>query len=131
MFQMSAYAGEGAYVVLSLVDSKGVYEKTLYVMGPDKQWYNTLKEWDKFRTNKPTELSGITGASVTGGDRGICIIEIDNAKINQGYKIRFETAVEDNKYYRKDVEVPATTEGLSGRTEGTGGYISYVRISTL
>ncbi|MCR6718946.1 MAG: DUF2271 domain-containing protein [Chitinophagaceae bacterium] len=128
MVQMANYTGEGAYVVLSLIDSKGAYEKTLYVMGPDKQWYNTLKEWNKFQAKKPIELSGITGASVTGGDRGICVIEIDNAKIDKGYKLRFETAVEDKEYYQKDAEVPLTSERLSGKTEGKG-YIRYVRIS--
>ncbi len=47
MLQMANYQGEGAYVIVSLIDNKGQYEKTLYVMGPDKKWYNTLKEWHK------------------------------------------------------------------------------------
>ncbi|RZK67235.1 MAG: DUF2271 domain-containing protein, partial [Pedobacter sp.] len=47
---------------------------------------------------------------------------------NKGYKLRFETAVEDNKYYVKDAEIPLTTEGLAAKTEGTG-YIRYVRLS--
>jgi len=48
MLQMSNYMGEGAYVVVSLINPKGNYEKTLYVMGEDKKWYKTLKEWHKF-----------------------------------------------------------------------------------
>ncbi len=35
MLQMSNYMGEGAYVVVSLINAKGDYEKTLYVMGDD------------------------------------------------------------------------------------------------
>ena len=54
MLQMSNYMGEGAYVVVSLINSKGEYEKTLYVMGDDKKWYNTLKEWYKFHSKKPS-----------------------------------------------------------------------------
>lgn len=128
MIQMTNYMGEGAYVVISLMDPKGAYEKTLYVMGPDKKWYNTLKEWHRFRTKKPVNISAITGASVTGGDRGVNTIEIENSKINSGYKLRFESAVEDKAYHAKDVEIPLTTESLSAKSDGSG-YIRYVRFS--
>ncbi|WP_149244134.1 DUF2271 domain-containing protein [Dyadobacter sp. 32] len=128
MIQMTNYMGEGAYVVISLMDPKGAYEKTLYVMGPDKKWYNTLKEWHKFRSKKPVNISAITGASVTGGDRGVNTIEIENSKINSGYKLRFESAVEDKAYHAKDVEIPLTTESLSAKSDGSG-YIRYVRFS--
>jgi len=127
MVQMTNYVGEGAYIVLSLVDSKGVYEKTLYMMGPDKKWYTELKEWNKFQKQKPANISAITGASVAGGDRSVVMLEIDDSKINKGYTLRFETAVEDKKYYTKDLEVPLTTEGIAAKTEGTG-YIRYVRL---
>ncbi|MCX2575870.1 DUF2271 domain-containing protein [Pedobacter sandarakinus] len=128
MVQMTNYVGEGAYIAVSMVDAKGAYVKTLYVMGSDKKWYPDLKEWNKAFKKKPTSLNGISGASVTGGDRSVTVFEIDNAKINKGYKLRFETAVEDNKYYAKDAEVPLTTEGLAARTDGSG-YIRYVRFS--
>jgi len=128
MVQMTNYMGEGAYIVISLIDSKGAYEKTLYVMGSDKKWYSSLKEWNKFYKKNPAGISAITGASVTGGDRSVNVIEIETAKINAGYKIRFESAVEDKNYYVKDLEVPLTTDALSGKNEGTG-FIRYVRFS--
>lgn len=128
MLQMSNYVGEGAYVVVSLVSEKGDYVKTLYVMGDDKKWYSSLKEWNKFQTKKPTNISAITGASVTGGDRSITTFEIEDSKINSGYKLRFETAVEDQKYHVSDVEVPLTTAGIAAKSEGKG-YIRYVRLS--
>lgn len=128
MVQMTNYVGEGAYIAVSLIDAKGAYEKTLYVMGSDKKWYPDLKEWHKAFKKKPTNISAITGASVTGGDRSVTVLEIEDAKINKGYKLRFETAVEDNKYYLKDLEIPLTTDGLAAKTEGTG-YIRYVRFS--
>jgi hypothetical protein len=130
MIQMTSYMGEGAYIVISLIDSKGAYEKTLYVLGSDKKWYKTLKEWNKFYAKKATNISAITGASVTGGDRSVNVIEIENSKINAGYKIRFETAVEDKNYNVKDIEIPLTTETLATKNEGTSaGYIRYVRFS--
>jgi hypothetical protein len=130
MLQMSNYMGEGAYVVVSLINPKGSYEKTLYVMGDDKKWYNTLKEWHKFNSKKPTNISAKTGASVTGGDRSMTTLEIEDAVINKGYKLRFETAVEDQKYYTTDVEIPLTTEGIAAKAEGKG-YIRYVRLNKI
>ena len=127
MIQMTNYVGEGAYVVISLINPKNAYEKTLYVMGADKKWYKTIKEWNKFYLKQPN-VSAVTGASVAGGDRSVKVIEIDKSKINAGYKLRFETAVEDQKYHVKDLEIPLTTEALSAKSDGTG-YIRYVRFS--
>lgn len=130
MLQMSNYMGEGAYIVVSLINAKGDYVKTLYVMGDDKKWYKTLKEWHKFYAKKPENISAKTGASVTGGDRSITTIEIDDAKINKGFKLRFEAAVEDHKYNTADLEIPLTTEGIAAKTEGKG-YIRYVRLNKI
>ena len=128
MIQMTNYMGDGAYIAISLIDSKGAYEKTLYVLGSDKKWYKTIIEWNKFYLKKPAAVNAITGASVTGGDRAVNVIEIENAKVNAGYKLRFESAVEDKAYNVKDVEIPLTTEALAAKTDGTG-YIRYVRFS--
>ena len=130
LVQMTNYLGEGAYIAVSLINPKGAYEKTLYVMGSDKKWYRDIKEWHKFYSKKPTNISAITGASITGGDRAVTVLEIENSKLNAGYSIRFEAAVEDKEYHVKDIEVPLSTEGLSGKTEGKG-YIRYVRLSSI
>ena len=128
MVQMTNYPGEGAYIVVSLIDPKGAYEKTLYMMGPDKQWYKDLKEWNKFQTKKPVNISAISGASVDGGDRSMTVLEIENSKINTGYSIRFESAVENQEYHLKDLQFELTTENLAKKNEGTG-YIRYVRLN--
>lgn len=130
LLQMSNYMGDGAYVVVSLINPQGGYEKTLYVMGDDKKWYNSLKEWYKAHSKKPSEISAITGASVTGGDRSVTTITIDDSKLNKGYKLRFETAVEDQRYHVDDVEIPLTTAGLAEKTEGKG-YIRYVKLNKI
>lgn len=128
MIQMVGYQGEKAYVIISLINPKGEYEKTLSVLGPDKQWFNTLKEWYKFQTKTKEKISTVTGASVGGGDRAVRTIEIDNAKLNKGYTLRFESAVEEQKYHVKDVELSVTPEALVKRTEGAG-YIRFVKLS--
>jgi len=128
MIQMTNYTGQGAYLVVSLVNKDGLYDKALYVLGPDKKWYPDLKEWHKAYKKKPTNISAVTGASVSGGDRSMVTLELDKAKINAGYKLRFETAVEDKEYYVSDLEIPLTTESLAAKSEGKG-YIRYVRFS--
>lgn len=130
MLQLTSYSGEGAYVVVSLINPKGAYEKTLYVMGPDTKWHDTLKEWHKFQSKKPVKLNAITGASVADGDRSISTFSIEDKYLNKGYKVRFETAVEDKKYNVSDVELPFTTEGITAKTEGKG-YIRYVKLNKL
>ena len=60
MLQMNNYMGEGAYIVVSLINANGEYEKTLYVMGDDKKWYKSLKEWNKFHTKKTEDHSSQT-----------------------------------------------------------------------
>jgi len=128
MIQMVSYKGEPAYVVVSLINPQGGYEKTLSVLGPDKKWYNTLKEWHKFETKAKSKLNAVTGASINGGDRAMRTIEIDDSKLNKGYKLRFESAVEEQKYHVKDVEIDVTPEALAERAEGTG-YIRFVKLS--
>jgi|SRR5688572_22000580 len=128
MVQMTNYVGEKAYIVISLIDPKGTYEKTLSVMGTDKEWYPDLKEWHKAYKKKPANISAVTGASVAGGDRSVVTLDLETAKINKGYTLRFESAVEDKEYHVKDLEVPLTTEGLSSKKDGTN-YIRYVRFS--
>jgi len=128
MIQMTNYLGEGAYIVVSLINKDNAYDKTLYVLGADRKWYKTLKEWDKAYKKKPTNISAVSGASVSGGDRSVVTLEIETPKINAGYKLRFESAVEDKEYHVKDLEMPLTTESLAAKNEGTG-YIRYVRFS--
>ncbi|KGE12856.1 hypothetical protein DI53_3293 [Sphingobacterium deserti] len=128
MVQMNSYEGEAAYVIISLISPSGAYEKTLSVLGTDKQWYNTLKEWYKFQTKSKEKLSAVTGASVGGGDRAVRTLVIDDAKLNKGYKLRFESAVEEQKYHVQDVEIPLTTEAITARATGKG-YIRFVKLN--
>ena len=128
MIQMNAYKGESAYVVVSLVNANNKYEKTLAVLGPDKKWYDSLTEWYKAQQAKPEKLDAITGASIKGGDRRITTFTIDDKLLNRGYKIRFESAVEDQKYFADDVIIPLTTEKITEKADGKG-YIKMVKLN--
>lgn len=128
MLQMANYQGEKAYLVVSLINPKGEYEKTLSVLGPDKKWYDSLEEWHKAQTKKAEQLSAITGASIAGGERNITSITLDDSKFDKGYKIRIESSVENQKYYMEDAVIPLTIAGFSEKVEGKG-YIRYVKLN--
>ncbi|WP_417786293.1 DUF2271 domain-containing protein [Tenacibaculum sp.] len=127
MIQMKNYTGEGAYIAISLLNPNGEYEKTLYVQGDDEEWYSDITEWWKFQGKVRTSIDAITGATISGGNRAITVLKIDNNKIDKGYKIRFESAVEDQEYYRDDVQFELTSENLKGKFEGNG-FIRYIRL---
>jgi len=127
MIQMKNYTGEGAYVVISLLNPKGEYIKTLYVQGDDEEWYHDITEWWNYQGKVHAEIDGITGATISGGNRAITHLSIDTDKIDTGYKIRFETAVEDKEYFKDDVEFELTSKTVKSKTEGKG-FIRYIRL---
>lgn len=127
MIQMTNYTGEGAYVVISLINSEGDYVETLYVQGKDSEWYSEIPEWWKFYGKKRSQIDAISGATISGGERTVSVIKIANDKIDSGHKIRFETAVEDQEYYTNDVQFELTSESLKSKVDGNG-FIRYVRM---
>lgn len=128
MVQLTNYSGEGAYIVVSVLDPNGKYLKTLQILGDDYEWYPDLTSWWHYfeSINKPN-IDAITGATIAGGERSIFVIEIEDSLINSGNLLRFETAVEDQKYHENDLQIPLTSENTKGSFNGTG-YIRYVRM---
>ncbi|MBQ4914385.1 DUF2271 domain-containing protein [Maribacter sp. MMG018] len=128
MIQLTNYTGEGAYIVVSILDKNNDYIETLYVQGDDNEWYRDLEEWwKKYYGQKRPDIDAITGETVTGGQRKMTILHIPEDKIDSGYKIRFESAVEDQEYYKDDVEFDLTQENLNSKIEGKG-FIRYIRM---
>ena len=78
MIQMTNYSGEGAYIVISLMNPEGNYEKTLYVHGDDDEWYFDITEWWNFYGKKRNDIDAITGATISGGKRAITVLEIED-----------------------------------------------------
>lgn len=127
MIQMKNYTGEGAYVVISLLDAKNEYIETLYVQGNDDEWYSDITEWWKFYGKTRPDIDAISGETISGGERKISVIAIPDDKIDAGYKIRFESAVEDQEYHTADVQFELTSETVKSKVEGSG-FIRYIRI---
>jgi hypothetical protein len=127
MIQLKNYTGEGAYVVVSLLNPKGAYEETLYVQGTDSEWYSEITQWWQFYGKHRPNIDAISGATISGGERAIHVLQIPKGKIDKGYSIKFETAVEDQEYYATDLQFELTTAHLEGKKEGSG-FIRYVRL---
>ena len=127
MIQMVNYTGEGAYVVVSLIDPAGEYEQTIYVQGKDPEWYNEISSWWKFYGKRRQNIDAISGETIAGGERTISVFKLPTEKIDAGYQLRFEAAVEDQEYYATDAQFALTTESLKSKVEGSG-WIRYVRI---
>jgi hypothetical protein len=124
---MKNYTGEGSYLIISLINPEGKYDQTLYVQGDDPEWYHEITSWWKFHGKKRTNIDAITGETLSGGERSINIISIDKTKLIAGYKLRFETAVEDKNYFEKDLEI--NLEEINNETKYSGkGFIRYVRV---
>lgn len=129
LIQMTNYNGEGAYVIVSLMNPNGEYEETLNVLGKDPEWYSEISEWWKFYGKRRPNIDAISGETISGGERTVSILQIPINKIDKGYSLRFETSVEDQKYYKDDLQFPLTTESLNSKKEGKG-FIRYVRMLT-
>ncbi|WP_308992943.1 DUF2271 domain-containing protein [Mariniflexile litorale] len=130
MVQLKNYQGEGAYVIVSVVDKNNKYIKTLQILGDDEKWYPDLpKWWSFFETAKETDVDAITGATIAGGERSIFTFQLSEKYLKAGNKLRFETAVEHQDYYEKDLEISLENKNLKNKFIGTG-YIRYVSIIT-
>ncbi len=127
LIQTINYNGEGAYIIVSLMDPEGNYDETLYILGEDPEWYHMIDEWWSFFGKKRRSTDGITGATIAGGERKVFVLEIPSDKFDTGYKLRFETSVEDQKYFPADLEIYLNGELGADKYEGSG-YIQQVRL---
>lgn len=127
MIQMTNYTGEKAYVVVSLIDPKGTYAKTLYVQGDDNEWFPDLKSWWKFSNGTNENIDAITGATIGNGERNIISLAFDPSEIDSGYTLRFESAVENQEYYTIDAEIALNSDTIKNKVDGKG-YIRYIRM---
>ncbi|MDC6361815.1 MULTISPECIES: DUF2271 domain-containing protein [Flavobacteriaceae] len=127
MIQMANYTGEKAYVVVSLINAEGDYVKTLYVQGDDPEWFPDLKDWWGFSHGINENIDAITGATVGNGERNIISLSVDSSQVDSGYKIRFESAVENQEYYTVDAEIDLNSATIRNKVDGKG-YIRYIRM---
>jgi hypothetical protein len=129
LVQLVNYEGEGAYIIVSVVDKDNNYLTTLRVLGDDPEWYHEITSWWDYYGKKRYDLDGITGATIAGGERSVFQLSVDEQYLKEGNKLRFETSVEEKAYHEADVEIPLKPGMANAQAEGSG-YIRYVRLIT-
>lgn len=126
LIQLKDYEGYEAFYALYLVDPDGRYVRTLWVSGKKKPFYKDMPRWWKYLGRAPQDLDAITGASIAPGDRNVIRVHLDDDLLDAGYKVRVETAVENQGNYSEDVEAPLDTEHMKDKIPGTG-FVRYFR----
>ena len=130
MLQLVNYSGEGAYIVVSIIDKKNDYKKTIKVIGDDDEWYPDISKWYPYYLKNSKEMDGVTGATISGGERTIFSFDIDEKYFDGNHNLRFETAVEDQKYEADDLNFNLQKTSIVGQHSGSG-YIRYIKILKL
>lgn len=126
MLELNEYQGEGAYLVVSLLDKDENYLRTLQIFGKEKRWYKDLPYWFRFYSNKETSLDGISGASISSNQRKVFSFTVLKEEMNSGKIVRFESSVEDQDYHEKDIQVELKVSNLGVNIPGSG-YIKHVK----
>ena len=130
MLQLVNYSGEGAYIVVSIIDKKNDYKKTIKVIGDDDEWYPDISKWYPYYLKNSKEMDGVTGATISGGERTVFSFDIDEKYFDGNHNLRFETAVEDQKYEADDLNFNLQKTTIVGQHSGSG-YIRYIKILKL
>ena len=124
LVQMKNYEGNGAYIIVSLLNENKKYIETLQILGDDPEWYNEIESWWSFFGKERRKVDGITGATIPAGQRRVLTFSISNVPKN--YYLRFETAVEENMYYESEVDI-AINELLERQEYEGIGYIRQLK----
>lgn len=123
--QLASYGGDGAYLAIYLTDTKGRYERTLWVAGTKTKYWRHLRDWYR-ATGGTARIDGISGASVGAGKNLRVSVELADSLLDAGYEIHIDSAVEDMTDKPSEVVVPLTRTGAGQPVPGRG-YIKSFR----
>lgn len=118
------YGGDGAYLAVYLTDPSGAYVRTLWVAGKKSKYYKHLTDWHRATGGSPSQINGLTGASVGEGRSLKITADLAEALFDAGYKLNIDAAAEDMRDSPRDISVPLTKAGagkpVSGRSYVAG-----------
>jgi hypothetical protein len=122
---LKAYGGNGAYLALYLTDAAGKYKGTLWMAGEKTKFYRHLSGWARASGGRLAEVDGITGASVGSGKTLKISLDIADALIDAGYKVRVDTSVEDGADNPSEIVAPLDTASSAKPIAGAGYVKSF------
>ena len=105
------YGGDGAYLAVYLTDPSGAYVRTLWVAGKKSKYYKHLSDWHRATGGSPSQINGLTGASVGEGRSLKITADLADALFDAGYKLNIDAAAEDMRDSPRDISVPLTKAG--------------------
>ncbi|TMS57841.1 DUF2271 domain-containing protein [Imbroritus primus] len=117
------YGGDGAYLALYVTDASGAYVKTLWVAGEKSKYYKHLTDWHRATGGSPSQINGITGASVGQGRSLKVTADLADALFDAGYKLNIDAAAEDMRDSPREISVPLTKVG-AGKPVAGRRYVS-------
>lgn len=112
------YGGDGAYLAVYLTDPSGAYVRTLWVAGKKSKYYKHLTDWHRATGGNPSQINGITGASVGEGRSLKVTADLADALFDAGYKLNIDAAAEDMRDSPRDISVPLTKAGAGKPVAG-------------
>lgn len=118
------YGGDGAYLAVYLTDASGAHVRTLWVAGAKSKYHKHLSDWHRATGGSPSQINGLTGASVGEGRSLKVTADLADALFDAGYKLNIDAAAEDMRDSPRDISVPLTKAGagkpVSGRSYVAG-----------
>jgi len=124
--KLKKYGGDGAYVVVYVLDKAGAYKGTLWMAGGKSKYYRHLSDWDRASGGALSGLDGVTGASVGAGRTLSVTSDLADTLIDGGFQVRVDTSVEKMRDNPSDIVAPLTTEGAGRPMRGKGYVESFV-----
>lgn len=115
---LKSYGGNGAYLALYLTDASGAYVSTLWLAGEKSKYYKHLTDWYRATSGSPSQINGITGASVGAGKTLKVTVDLADALFDAGYKINIDAAAEDMRDSPREISVPLTKDGAGKQVAG-------------
>ena len=117
------YGGDGAYLAVYLTDPSGAYVRTLWVAGKKSKYYKHLSDWHRATGGSPSQINGLTGASVGEGRSLKITADLADALFDAGYKLNIDAAAEDMRDSPRDISVPLTKAG-AGKPVAGRSYVA-------
>ena len=117
------YGGDGAYLAVYVTDPSGAYVRTLWVAGKKSKYYKHLTDWHRATGGSPSQINGITGASVGEGRSLKVTADLADALFDAGYKLNIDAAAEDMRDSPRDISVPLTKAG-AGKPVAGRSYVA-------
>lgn len=112
------YGGNGAYLAFYLTDASGSYVRTLWLAGGKSKYYKHLTDWYRATGGNPSQINGITGASVGAGQSLTVTVDLADTLFDAGYKLNIDAAAEDMRDSPREISLPLTRAGAGQSVAG-------------